>query len=88
MQTMSSEINEFARRRVKSTVFAFSESLVGDADHHAEQQQYGNPDKNVYQLRILFSQPPLFDVSSLRAAMQQLSGLKASVNALADGAAR
>jgi hypothetical protein len=56
MQTMSSEINEFARRRVNSTVFAFSESLVGEADHYAEQQQSGNPDKRVYQLRILFSQ--------------------------------
>src|ERR1700719_1042667 len=44
MQTMSSEINEFARRWVKSTVFAFSESLVGDADQDAEQHQSGNPD--------------------------------------------
>jgi hypothetical protein len=73
---------------VESAISAFSGFLVGAADQCAEQQQSGNPDKSVYQLRIPFCEPPSLDAATLRAAMELVRGLETGVNALADGAAR
>jgi hypothetical protein len=62
--------------------------LIGHADEQAKYYKSGNPDKSVDQTCILLSEPQSLDASSLRAAMQQVCGLKTRLNAIADGPAR